>query len=254
LTELARVVGIWRYPVKSMQGEPLEAGRLGPTGLPGDRRWALRDAGTGRLVTAKRCARILDASARLEDGAALITLPDGTELSSADPGVSAALSAWLGAEVRLEQAEASTTASYEFQFEGDEQAEVLDMPCPEGTFLDAGAVHLITGSSLRALEAAEPAVGWELRRFRPSVLLETVEEGFVEDRWVTRDLLLGGAAVYVTMPTVRCAVPMRAQPGLDPDPGLMAALKRCHRALLGVYAAVLSPGDVALGDPLVGSG
>jgi hypothetical protein len=225
--ELARVVGLWRYPVKSMQGEAVEGGRLGPAGLTGDRRWALRDAGGDRLLTGKRSARILEAAARLVDGAAVITLPDGTELSSRDPGVSEALSAWLGEEVRLEDAG------------------------PNGSFQDGAAAHLLTGSSLRAIAALERGERWEARRFRPTALLEADEEGFVEDGWAGRGLLLGGAHVHVTEPTVRCAMPTRAQPGgIAEALGVLTALKRRRRSLLGVYAAVLSPGRVALDDPL----
>ena len=227
--ELARVVGLWRHPVKSMQGEAVREGRLGHAGLPDDRRWALRDPATGRLLTGKRCGRVMEASARMDGGAALITLPDGTELSTGDPGVSGALAEWLGVEVVLDEAGAGS-----------------------GAFQDAASAHLITRSSLQAIEALEPAVSWDLRRFRPTVLLDAGEDGFVEDAWVDRELLLGGAHVHITMPTVRCAMPMRPQPGgLAAAPALMPALKRRHNSLLGVYAAVLSPGTVAIDDPLL---
>ena len=42
-----RVVSVWRYPVKSMQGEPLDTASIDDLGIVGDRQWALVDTSTG---------------------------------------------------------------------------------------------------------------------------------------------------------------------------------------------------------------
>ena len=60
-----RVSEIWRFPVKSMQGERLERAEIGPVGIEGDRAWALFDVGTGAHLTARREPELLFASARL---------------------------------------------------------------------------------------------------------------------------------------------------------------------------------------------
>jgi uncharacterized protein len=223
--EVGRVDDLWRYPVKSMQGEPIAAADLGVAGVPGDRRWALHEVATGRLVTGKRVPRVLEAVARLDGDAALITLPDGTVLSTADPGASALLSDWLDAPVRLDEA-------------------------TDGAFVDDSPAHLLTRSSLAAMRAAEPEVRWDLRRFRPTVLVASSGAGFIEDGWVGRALGIGAALLHVAMPTVRCAMPARRHGDVPADIRVTAALRREHAALLGVYCTVTLPGAVAVGDPV----
>lgn len=83
---MARVTGLWRYPVKSMQGEPLTETEIGPLGILGDRQWAVVDQDTGLALTARRQPELLFASAAHEGDDVVITLPDGTrtQVSSAD--------------------------------------------------------------------------------------------------------------------------------------------------------------------------
>lgn len=71
------VVGLWRYPVKSLQGEPLDAATVEADGVVGDRRWGLRDQRTGRILTARRRPELLGASASYDGDEPVITLPDG---------------------------------------------------------------------------------------------------------------------------------------------------------------------------------
>jgi hypothetical protein len=72
-----KIVGLWRYPVKSLQGEALETIRLEDDGVVGDRRWGIRDEATGRILTARRLPVLLDASASYRSDQPVITLPDG---------------------------------------------------------------------------------------------------------------------------------------------------------------------------------
>ena len=59
------VVELWRYPVKSMQGEPLEAVTVGPRGIVGDRGWAVVDVTTGLALTGRRAPDLLFAHAAI---------------------------------------------------------------------------------------------------------------------------------------------------------------------------------------------
>jgi uncharacterized protein YcbX len=245
---VGEIAGLWRYPVKSMQGEPVDADILGDTGLPGDRHWGLRHRESGKVMSAKRHPRLLDATARCDGTAVVVELPSGRVLEGDDPNISDELSRWLGFDVVFEEATGAAQGDYEFQLEGDESAEVLDIPCPDGTFFDFGAVHVITTSAIASMRATDPDLDWDLRRFRPTALVSTAAEGFVEDAWVGEILALGEACAYITIATPRCAIPMRAQPGLEAVPAVMRHLKREHRALLGVYGAVTLPGRVSVGD------
>ena len=79
-----RVAELWRYPVKSMQGERLDAAVVEADGFAGDRTWALRDETTGKMLTARREPQLLHASGRLtEDGDPVVVLPGGTTVIGA---------------------------------------------------------------------------------------------------------------------------------------------------------------------------
>ena len=117
-----RVLELWRYPVKSLQGERLDTADIGPEGIVGDRGWALFDLDTGFGLTARRVPDLLFASGRLRgDGSAEIVLPDGTATTD-----DAALSAWLGRRVSLRQAGAAATAARFGQV-------AIWSPCAEGS-------------------------------------------------------------------------------------------------------------------------
>src|SRR6188508_1631361 len=91
-----RVEELWRFPVKSLQGERLDRAAVVADGLVGDRRFAIVDAATRLALTARRVPQLLFASARLVGDDVEITLPDGSVASDDD-----ALSAWLGRPVTL---------------------------------------------------------------------------------------------------------------------------------------------------------
>lgn len=245
--DVGRVAAIGRYPVKSMQGEQLDRAEVGPAGIDGDRHWAVRDRQTGEVLSAKREPRLMMASARMVDGDVEIDLPGHGTLRGEDPGLAGILSEWLGRKVALERATAATEGFYGFQLDGDEAAEVLDFPVMDGSFFDLAAVHLLTTASLRTAAELEPGVDWDVRRFRPTFLLEVDGDGYVEDGWTT-EVVLGGVTCEVIMPTIRCAMPMQEQPGLSAAPTLMPALKAGHNSLLGLYLGVTHPGQVNVGD------
>ena len=60
-----RVLELWRYPVKSLQGERMDHADVGPEGIAGDRQWALFDLDTGFGLTARRVPELLFATGRL---------------------------------------------------------------------------------------------------------------------------------------------------------------------------------------------
>ncbi len=250
---IGTVSELHRYPVKSMQGHPDEVVQVGADRIDGDRSWGLIDVDTGRLASAKRFRALLDATGG--DGTA--TLPDGSVVDLAGPGADAALSAWLGRSVRVVRAEESHDLSYQMTFDPpDDDAELFDIPVPPQTLLDLGAVHLISRTTLDHCAAARPDLNWDLRRFRPNVVADLDTEPFAENDWSGRSLRLGDDVVLGVMgPTVRCAMPLRAQPGgLERQPGLTAALNELNVASpnhLGLYLHVEAPGTVRVGDAVV---
>ncbi|GAG25072.1 unnamed protein product, partial [marine sediment metagenome] len=130
--------------------------------------------------------------------------------------------------------------------------EQYDIPTPTGTFLDLAPVHLLTSATLDGVRTARPDLDWDVRRFRPNLVVEAEGEPFLEERWSGRHLAVGDDLVLrVDQPTVRCAMPLRAQPGLEREVDLYEAMRELNEANpnhLGVYASVVEPGPVGVGD------
>jgi uncharacterized protein YcbX len=249
MTDLGRVLGMWRFPVKSMQGEGLAAGSLTEHGLPGDRAWGVVDDATGRVLSAKREPRLLEATAFTADNSVRVRLPDGM-VCSPGPEADKALSVWLERPVRL-LAAAEHAASYEMNVSAvDEDSPVIELPTPPGTYFDAAPVHLLTTSSLHTMAERRPESRWDIHRFRPTLLVETAADGFPEDDWIGSEIVVGGARLRIFAPTVRCRMTAHDQPGLPRDIEVPKAVNREHEGNLGVYAVVSGPGRVALSDPV----
>lgn len=257
---VGRVAAIGRYPVKSMQGESPPSATFDATGMLGDRRFGVIDAETGRVLSAKRVARLLEASAALvgDDGdSPQVTLPDGTVLApDADPTeIDRVLSDWLERPVRLGASAAIGSASYEMTFNvEDEDDGLFEIPTPADRFVDLAQAHLLTTSSLAAAAAGHPDGDWSPHRFRPGILIETGgAPGFVENDWVDRTLALGGLEVSIFMPAIRCVMTTRAQPAHDlpQDKQIARTVADLNGSNLGSYAQVATAGTVSVGDEVL---
>lgn len=255
---IGTVAEIWRHPVKSMQGEQLDEVVLGEWGVPGDRRWAVIDEASGTAMSAKRYPALLEARASWSSTSVVVTLPDGAREVAGSPSLDSALSEWLGRAVHLEEAAEEGGRRYESNIDAEDDAsEVVTLPSPPGTFLDLAAVHLLSDASMAAMAAIEPAGDWRTARFRPTILMAasvSAGSGFVEEAFIGTLLTVGGAGIMPFMPTIRCAMPGRAQPGMPKAPEVLRAINRHHMGNLGVYAAVALAGRVAVGDLVVPAG
>jgi uncharacterized protein len=143
------VAALWRYPVKSMQGEELNAADITAGGLLGDRRFAVIDSATGKVAGAKNPRKwpgfFYFRAAYTEPprtGSALpavrVTMPDGTSGTTGEASLPKALSVALGHEVTLSAALPGATAE-EYVIADDA---VASFDLPAGTFFDAAIVHL----------------------------------------------------------------------------------------------------------------
>lgn len=246
---IGTVAGAWRFPVKSLQGEAVDALDFDATGAVDDRTWGIVDQATGKVLTAKRWGALLEASARLEAGGdVVLTLPDGREHAAGAPGTDEALSAWLGREVRLSRPPEGGLP-YELTMDPtDDESEVWDFATPPNSFVDLAAAHLLTDASLEAARRSYPDGDWDVRRFRPSLLIHATAPGFEEDAWVGHQVACGEVVFEPFMPTPRCAMPTRAQPGLARDTTISRSLTDHHANSLGVYAQVVRGGCVRIGD------
>jgi uncharacterized protein YcbX len=244
-----RVAELWRHPVKSLQGELLEEAVVEATGLSGDRRWGIVDSETGTVLTGRRVPSLLLAASRLVGGEVELRLPDGQVLVAPSPHADDVLSRWIGRRVTLVHAESVDAGVGEF-FEDatDDESAVVSWTMPPGRFVDALPLLLVTTASLRQGRALHPDGAWETRRFRPNIVIDVEEDGWVEDAWCGRTVHVGTAVVQPAVPCERCTMVTRPQPGLDRDLEVFKTLARHHGSTFGVWTAVLTPGVVRVGD------
>lgn len=248
---MAVLADIWRHPVKSMQGESVGEATLDADGLHGDREWGVRDELSGTILTGRREPRLLEASACLDGSQPVITLPGGSVVHGIGPASDAKLSDWLGRPVSLVAAVGAEGGRAEF-FEDstDDTSKVLEWTMPAGRFVDAGALLVLTTASLRAGASLHPDGVWDVRRFRPNLLVDVDGDGWVEDAWCDRVVRVGGAELAPFHPCIRCTMVTRPQPALERDLDVYRALSRHHGGALGVWAHVAAPGTVRVGDGL----
>jgi uncharacterized protein YcbX len=287
MVEAGRVTAIWRYPVKSMAGERLSTAHIGVFGTHADRTWAVRDIELNATTSAKRLPGLLLCSARYASppgpGAGpgnapevIIGLPGGREVSSADPAIHQALSVYLDRDVELRplpplskrdeyRAPMATKADLRtiFGLGPDEPlpdlsmfpirklAEITRYATPLGSYVDAYPVHLLTEQSLQTMSAIAPGSHFDVRRFRPTILLDSPgQPGQPELTWCGGVLRGPDITVNPLIPTIRCVMPSHEQPGLGRDPVITRTVAAHARRCLGVYATVGSPGQISEGDIL----
>lgn len=265
LSPLGTVVSLWRYPVKSMQGEELNTAMITERGILGDRVYALLDPSTSKVVSAKNPRKwptmfdfraSLDASPVADAPApsVRIVLPDGRTVSSSQPDANQLLSSAVGREVRLLNAapEKPSLEEYWPDIEGLAHREkVTDEAMPPRTFFDYAVVHLLTTATIDRLRELYPPGRFEVRRFRPNVVVEPSEgpRDFVENAWVGRTLALGEEVrIKVNVPCPRCVMTTLPQGDLPRDPGILRTTAKHNKANVGVYASVVRGGIVRRGD------
>ena len=246
-----RLVRISRYPVKSLQGEQLSAAEIEPSGLRGDRCWGIRDEVTGKVLTGRRAPQLLYASAALEpDGTPVITLPTGDTCHGPGAETDSALTGWLGKPVRLVTAVGAPGARAEyFDDPTDDSSEAIEWTMPSGRFVDANPLLVLTTSSLRTAAALYPDGDWHLNRFRANLVVETADDGWLEDGWCGHSTLrIGATRLKPLQPCIRCTMVTRPQPGLPEDRDIFRTLARHHGGTFGAWTAVNVGGAVHVGD------
>jgi uncharacterized protein len=273
------VARLRRYPVKSMLGEDLDAGDVTFSGLDHDRRLAVVSRRTGKIASAKyprywRALLTLSASADRtaagdEPDGVKITLPDGEIIRSTDADVDAVLSALLSEPVTLTATpppgasldRAVPEAVLADGVTAEVPAEVLQIGAgaPPGTFVDFAALHLITTATLDRIAGLSPRGVADPERYRPNVVIATAAGGFPENDWLDRYLAVGEDLILrVIARTPRCAIPTLVHGPLPRDADALRVLARHNRLApvadaepepcAGVYAEVVNPGRVSLGD------
>lgn len=235
-----RVAELWRYPLKSAQGEPVSRSAITTLGLEWDRGLAIVDAGTGRALTARREPALLMLSAVADGSGVHISAPDGRVLASHDE-----LSGWLGRPVRLARPPVDRQPEYEFPVDPNDESGPWDVwTGPADVWHDSTRtrVSIISGHSLR---------DWPVRRFRPNVVVDAPGE----DELVGRRVAIGSVVLDVVKRIDRCVMVSRPQPGgIERDLQVLKTVLRESDGVLGVGAVVVERGEISVGDPVTALG
>lgn len=227
---------IHRYPVKSMAGEARRSAAVGWHGLEGDRRFAFRridDRSGFPWLSASRLPGLLAYRSYYPPGAedahlVRVVTPDGQDLAGDSAELGARITAILGEPVEL-------------------------MHLRHGV-QDEAPLSLIAVATLQRLSRVS-GVPFDVRRFRPNILVETPDERpFAEDDWVGRSLVCGaepdGARIGVTLRDLRCSMVNLDPDTGEADPRLLAATGRLNTACAGVYGVPTRTGTIQVGDRL----
>jgi uncharacterized protein YcbX len=282
------IAALWRFPVKSMLGEQLDAADLSEGGIVGDRAYAIRDRETGKVASAKhpklwpnllacRAAFVEPPCPGDELPPARIQLADGNSVLSDAADVDAVLSRFFGRKVELARAAQNgytidqyhpDEENYDPEGHRDEVVEArlgaaffnergLPSAVPEGSFFDLFPLSVLTTSSLDRLGELEPESRFDARRFRMNVIVDTPARGFVENEWLGRTLAIGDdVQLAVALPDPRCVMPSLAQEDLPKDSRILKALAQHNRIdvagalypCAGVYAVAEATGTIRRDD------
>lgn len=276
---------IWRYPVKSMIGARISSAHLGKAGIPGDRAYAIRDESRGAIQGARLHGDLMKAEATLstpptndaEPGPATIVFPDGTTTSTDAPDVNERLSAFLGAPVTIwPLLPASEKAHYRREklspkksiaelkramgvIEGESMPNFIRLPPTlvrnetiPGTYFDAAPIMLMSTSSMATLQSMLPDSEIDVRRFRPTLLVDVDStEPTPEQDWIGKKFRLGEATIKVFATCPRCVMPTRAFADLPQDKSILRTIAKELGRNMGVYANVSVLGQIKEGDQLI---
>jgi uncharacterized protein YcbX len=251
-----------------MIGEELNSSYVTERGLIGDRVYALIDQQTGKVASAKnpgKWGKLFDFHAAFIDSPQTaenippvrITLPDGGQIFSNHGEIDRTLSKILSREVSVMNSSLEKPSYEEYwpDIEGLAQREtVTDEAMPPQTFFDIAVIHLLTTSTIDRLRELYPEGRFEVRRFRPNIVVESAseEKDFIENSWVNMKLKIGDESeLKIIGPCTRCVMTTLPQGDLPKDLGILRAVAKYNQVHAGVYASVHRGGTIHRGDNIL---
>lgn len=245
--ELGVVQELWRYPVMGLRGERVQEAEIAQRGILGDRTYVLYSDHASKVVDPVKyryawgetltAPGLLDLSAEFTSSPSIssapsvsITIPDGNRISSDDPEFEAVLSEALHQKLKL--------LNYP--------------PVAEARIKSGRALHILTNSSLEAIKGLYPTGDFDVRRFRPNIVIDTPLEGFPEEDWVGSTILVGGEVrLKVEKPNKRCKLITMKQGEILVDEKIYETISTKHDNTLGAMCSVLGEGRVRVGDQVM---
>ena len=260
-----------------MVGGSVDSVELTPLGIVGDRHWVIRDLDNGGIRGAKKIGDLMKFTAVRNGDAVNITLPNGAVVSSTDADVNSRLSEALGISVALESLPVDGDLQHFRRGPGDSDdpivelrsifgreedeplpdftvfpPEVMEFESPPGTHYDCWPLLVMTTSAMLALRDALPESVIDIRRFRPSIVIDGAEAGHAEFNWKGRTATIGSAVIEFLDPCPRCVMVTREiNADIPQDRSILRHIVRDLNQNLGVYARIVQPGAIAVNDTVV---
>jgi uncharacterized protein YcbX len=281
MLKVGTIKEIWRYPVKGMAGEQMEQCAITASGLEGDRVWALRDVARQEIQSCKFRPELLTCTAssrRQQAGHHVdISFPDGTIMGSDDAAIHQKLSGLVGHTSTIEVLQPISELDFYRRHKRDDHTWLEELkatftrepgePLPDftqlpqeardfvtvpGTFFLVTPFHIITSATLRHMKKLLPQADWDVRRFRPNIVIDTYsgDEGLVEQDWIGKQMTIADAQIDCTATAPRCGAVTREQNGLNFDQSMLRTIVKDADQNLGIYGSIRHPGVLRVGDAI----
>lgn len=277
--KIGTIEAIWRYPIKGMAGEKLNHCELDAAGLKGDRIWAVQDVQRQEIQSCKFRPQLLQCRAQSigdkGSGQTKITFPNGREIDCDDPEASNQVSKLLGYESLLQALRPAADDDFYKRYKKDEHTWLEELkatftrddgePLPDldnlpqamqdyvsilGTFFLVSPFHILTTASMKHMKHQEPDSDWNIERFRPNIVIETLPflEGLVEQDWIKKRLKIGDIIIDCNETVPRCGAVVRKQSGFDEDKRILRSIVNKASQNLGIYGNISNEGVINIGD------
>ncbi|MFA7353822.1 MAG: MOSC N-terminal beta barrel domain-containing protein [Sulfurimonadaceae bacterium] len=264
MNNIGSVASLFRYPVKSMAGEQIESTLINKKGVIGDRKYALIDTKTGKIVSAKNprkwpnifkyYAKYISEPTEYNHADIEIIFPNNLNIKSTQEDVNEVLSSAFNAEIKLTSTVPKKVQLEEYFADIEEIQQhdsVSDANMAEGTFFDLGMIHLLTTSTIKKFEELYPDGDFHIKRFRPNIVinLNSKEIGFIENKWIGKNIAIGDEVILkIKEPCPRCVMTTLEQDDLPKDINILKTILKNNSGNLGIYADVVRGGTIKDND------
>lgn len=288
MIKVGTIGALWRYPVKGMAGESIESCRIDPYGLSGDRPFAVRDVFRKEIQSCKfrpgllSCvARSVEPQAEFDPRLWEICYPDSTTLPYNADGTNERISELLGYDSTLESLRPLSEESFYRRYKADDHTWLDELkatfvreagePLPDfsnpsrtfidyvtqpGTFFLVSALHIVTSATMAHFRNFLPDADWDMRRFRPNIVIDTVKdiEGLAEQEWLGKTLHIGSVQIDCSSAAPRCGAVTRQQQGITDDKSMLRTIVKEGDQNLGIYGDITGSAILHVGDEVYLSG
>lgn len=284
MLKIGSIQEIWRYPVKGMAGEQVSHCAIDQNGLAGDRHYAVRDTARNEIQSCKfrpqllRCiAQYADQQAEAGEAKLQITFPDGSRLAGDSAELACKLSALLGHASSLEALSSVRGMDAFRRYQADPQSllkelnatfarepgeagpdfskpseDFLNFVTLPGSYFLVSPLHILSSASMAHCKNLLPAADWDIRRFRPNLVIDTLAQysGLVEQQWLDKKLHIGPIVIDCNSTAIRCGAVTREQQGLPFDKSILRSIVKETEQNLGIYGEISGQGCLSVGDDI----